>query len=198
MLRRSLFLQHIQFSFLAVTATAQADHPAAVAAREAEDRRRSEAEIAAYRKALQENTRERAPLEWAATQLNFGETLSCLSGGDSILGKGESATAELEEAVAAFHQALQERTRARAAWLGRDPESLGGALEWLGSRESGTARFTEAVAAFGEALKERTRERGPYDWARTRRISAMRSQSSASERPGRRGSSKPFPLIARC
>ena len=75
MLRRSLFLQLILFSFLAATATARADSAVAMAAREAEDRRRSEAEIAAYRKALQENTRERAPLDWAATQNNLGEAL---------------------------------------------------------------------------------------------------------------------------
>src|ERR1700730_11923309 len=93
--RRSLVLQLILLSVLAATATAQASTVAAMAAREAEDRRRSEAEIAAYRKALQENTRARVPLDWARTQENLGQSLA-------NLGRQEGGTARLTEAVAAF------------------------------------------------------------------------------------------------
>jgi hypothetical protein len=48
------------------------------------------------------------------TQMNLGNALSSL-------GERESGTARLEEAVAAYHEALQERTRARVP------------LQWAGS-----------------------------------------------------------------
>ena len=51
-------------------------------------------------------TRERVPLQWATTQNNLGIALSSL-------GERESGTARLEEAVAAYHQALTEWTRER-------------------------------------------------------------------------------------
>jgi len=51
--------------------------------------------IAAYRLALEERTRERAPLDWARTQNNLGPALAAL-------GKRESRTARLEEAIAAY------------------------------------------------------------------------------------------------
>jgi hypothetical protein len=44
--------------------------------------------VAAYRKALKEWTRERVPLQWAATQNNLGIALR-------ILGERESGTARL-------------------------------------------------------------------------------------------------------
>ena len=46
------------------------------------------------------------PLEWATTQNNLGNALSAL-------GERESGTARLEEAVAAYRAALEERTRER-------------------------------------------------------------------------------------
>jgi hypothetical protein len=55
------------------------------------------------------------PLEWAKTQMNLGNALRSLGG-------RESGTARLEEAVAAFREALQEWTRESAARLGHDPE----------------------------------------------------------------------------
>ncbi len=53
-----------------------------------------------------EYTRERVPLQWAATRNNLGTVLR-------TLGERESGTARLEEAVAAFRDALTERTRER-------------------------------------------------------------------------------------
>jgi tetratricopeptide (TPR) repeat protein len=50
------------------------------------------------------------PLDWAMTQTNLGNALAAL-------GERESRTARLEEAVAAFREALQERTRARVPFL---------------------------------------------------------------------------------
>ena len=84
--------------------------------------------IAAYRRALQEHTHERVPLEWAATQNNLGVALS-------TLGERESGTARLEEAVSAYREALQEYTRERALrdWV-MTQNNLANALELLGAR----------------------------------------------------------------
>ncbi len=85
-----------------------------------------------------------------------------------MLGERESGTARLEEAVAAYRAALEERTRERVPldWA-MTQNNLGNALETLGERESGTARLEEAVAAYRAALEERTRERVPLEWAMT-------------------------------
>jgi tetratricopeptide (TPR) repeat protein len=62
--------------------------------------------VAAYRAALEERTRARVPLDWAATQNGLGLALF-------RLGERGGGTARLEEAIAAFREALQENTRAR-------------------------------------------------------------------------------------
>ncbi len=82
------------------------------------------------------------------------------------LGRRESSTERLEEAVAAFHAALTEHTRERVPleWA-MTQNNLGSALVTLSERESGRARLEEAVAAFHAALTELTRERGPLRWA---------------------------------
>jgi hypothetical protein len=58
------------------------------------------------RKVLDEYTRARVPLDWAATQVRLGNALSWL-------GERESGTGKLEEAVAAYREALKEDTRER-------------------------------------------------------------------------------------
>jgi len=70
----------------------------------------------------------------------------------------------LEQAVAAFQTALQERTRERVPldWA-KTQSGLGGALGTLGARESDPARLEQAVAAYRAVLQERTRERVPLD-----------------------------------
>jgi tetratricopeptide (TPR) repeat protein len=84
------------------------------------------------------------------------------------LGERESGTARLEEAIAAFRDALKERTRKGVplGWAATQ-NNLGNALSILGARESGTARLEQAVVAYRDALKELTRERVPLDWAMT-------------------------------
>ena len=84
---------------------------------------------------LEEWTRARVPLDWARTQNNLGDALWAL-------GKRESGTTRLEEAVAAFRAALEELIRARVPldWAGTQ-NNLGAALSDLGERESGTARL---------------------------------------------------------
>jgi tetratricopeptide (TPR) repeat protein len=86
------------------------------------------------------------PLDWAATQNNLGFALQ-------TLGARESGTARLEDAVAAYRLALEERTRERVPldWA-TTQNSLGNALRALGERESGTTRLEDAVAAYNAAL----------------------------------------------
>ena len=103
------------------------------------------------------------------------------------LGERESGTARLEEAVAAYRAALEERTRERVPldWA-TTQNNLGNALRALGERESGTARLEEAVAAYRAALEEQTRERVPLDWAATQNNlgTALCDARRAGERDG--------------
>jgi len=86
------------------------------------------------------------PYARARAQNNLGTALS-------RLGERESGTARLNEAVAAYRDALQEYTRERVPldWA-MTQNNLGNALSSLGERESGTARLEEAVAAYRDAL----------------------------------------------
>ena len=122
---------------------------------------RLEDAVVAYRAALEGFTRERVPLDWAATQNNLGIALSAL-------GRRERGTARLEEATTAYRAALEERTPGRFPFeWAMTQHNLGTALETLGQRENGTGRLEEAVAAYRAALEERTRDRVPLDWAAT-------------------------------
>ena len=73
---------------------------------------------------------------------------------------------QLEEAIAAFREALKENSRELLPldWA-MIQNNLCNALRTLGEREGGTARLEEAVAACREALKEWTHERVPLQWA---------------------------------
>jgi tetratricopeptide (TPR) repeat protein len=95
------------------------------------------------------------------TQHNLGNALF-------RLGERGSGTAKLEEAIAAYREALKERTRERVPreWAVAQ-NNLGIALFRLGERESGTAKLEAAIAAYREALKQHTPERYPLDWAGT-------------------------------
>ena len=116
------------------------------------------------------------------------------------LGERESGTARLEEAVAAYREALKERTRERVPldWA-TTQNNLGNALAELGERESGTARLEEAVAAYREALKERTRERVPLDWATTQNNlgNALCKARRARERHGDGSKRRSSPIARR-
>ena len=71
---------------------------------------------------------------------------------------------KLEKSVAAYREALKERTRERVPldWA-MTQTGLGNALLRLGEREPGLGKLEEAVAAYREALEERTRERVPLE-----------------------------------
>jgi len=65
------------------------------------------------------------------------------------IGEQSGDAAALEQAVAAFREALKEYTRERVPldWAGTQ-NNLGSALQSLGKRERGTERLEQAVAAF--------------------------------------------------
>jgi tetratricopeptide (TPR) repeat protein len=97
-----------------------------------------------------------------------GAALNNLGNALKTLGEREAGTDRLEQAVAAYTEALKERTRDRVPlqWAATQ-NNLGNALGDLGEREAGTDRLEQAIAAFTDALKERTRDRVPIDWAAT-------------------------------
>ena len=74
------------------------------------------ASIAAHRAALEERTRQRAPLDWAMTQNNLGATLQ-------RLGERESGTAHLEDAVEAYRAALKVFQEAQASFYVKHTQS---------------------------------------------------------------------------
>jgi len=98
---------------------------------------------------------------WADLQNNLGNALQ-------NIGKRESGTARLEQAVEAYHNALQEWTQDKVPleWAATQ-NNLGTALQTFGERESGTARLEQAVVAYHKALQEWTQDKVPLDWAMT-------------------------------
>ena len=116
--------------------------------------------VVAYRAALEE-TRERAPLNWAETQNYLGLVLLGL-------GEREGDTERLEGAVEAHRAALEAYARGRVLPLwALTQNNLGNALRILGEREGDTKRLEEALEAHRAALEEFTRERVPFFWALT-------------------------------
>ena len=71
----------------------------------------------------------------------------------ATIGEQAGSNDDLRQAVTAYRDALQEKTRERVPlqWA-MTQNNLGTALTSLGERESGTAHLAEAVTAFGEAL----------------------------------------------
>jgi tetratricopeptide (TPR) repeat protein len=90
------------------------------------------------------------------TQNNLGIALK-------TLGERESGKARLEEAVAAYHAALEEYApdRVPLQWA-MTQMNLGNVLATLGARGNETARLEEAVAAYRAVLE---RDPLPIDWA---------------------------------
>nr|MDJ0823324.1 hypothetical protein [Paracoccaceae bacterium] len=107
---------------------------------------RLEEAVQAYRAALEERTRDRVPLDWAATQNNLGNALR-------NLGEREIGAARLEESVVAYRAALEERTRDRVPlnWagtsyiLGYTEALLGERLGDIGQVDEGLSRIKSAI-----------------------------------------------------
>jgi hypothetical protein len=107
----------------------------------------------------------RAPLDWAGTQNNFGIALT-------TLGRREGGTARLEEAVAAFREALQERTRARAAPMGTDPANLAVVYRAFFAKTGKQIHLDDALEAVGGALDEYHNAKSAYYIAGAERLRA--------------------------
>jgi 16S rRNA G1207 methylase RsmC len=105
-----------------------------------------------------------------------------------------SRMALLEEAVAGYRGALEERTRERDPLKRASTQNnLGYTLQILGERETGTARLEEAVAAYHASMEEYTRERYRLEWERTQeqltntlQVLSERRELNARERLGTR------------
>ncbi|MBW4574489.1 MAG: CHAT domain-containing protein, partial [Aphanothece sp. CMT-3BRIN-NPC111] len=115
--------------------------------------------IAAYSAALQVNTREAFPIEWATTQNNLGIDYSNRIRGDK--------TQNLEQATAAYSAALQILTREAFPidWA-MAQNNLGIAYR---NRIGGdkAQNLEQAIAAYSAALQVYTREAFPIEWATT-------------------------------
>jgi tetratricopeptide (TPR) repeat protein len=117
-----------------------------------------------------------------------GSTRMVLGYALDVLGEQSGRKEPLEEAVAVYKAALEERTRERVPlkWASTQ-NNLGTALVRLGERESGTQRLEEAVAVYKAALEERTRERVPLKWASTQNnlgtaLTALGERESGTQR----------------
>jgi tetratricopeptide (TPR) repeat protein len=107
--------------------------------------------VTTYRDALKARTRERVPLDWAATQNNLGTALR-------ILGERESGTAKLDEAVAAYREALKEQTHERvpldwARSFGNEGIALMHLAERRGDAVTAETALSQIATAF-ETLRE--------------------------------------------
>jgi tetratricopeptide (TPR) repeat protein len=87
------------------------------------------------------------PFDWATTQNNLGTALATLGG-------RESGTARLEEAVAAYREALKERTRERVPldWA-QSFGNQGEALMYLAERAKDAAMAEAALRQIEAALE---------------------------------------------
>jgi tetratricopeptide (TPR) repeat protein len=85
-----------------------------------------------------------------------------------ILGHQSGSNEPLQQAIAVYRAALQDRAgdKGRLDWA-MTQHKLGNALQELGGREVGTGRLEEALTAYNAALQERTPEQVPFDWANT-------------------------------
>jgi tetratricopeptide (TPR) repeat protein len=88
------------------------------------------------------------PLEWAKIQNNLGNALRAL-------GERESGTARLEEAVSAYREALEERTRARTPleWA-QTQNNLAAAYRALFDKDHQSRHLDDALEAADGALEE--------------------------------------------
>jgi hypothetical protein len=78
---------------------------------------RLEEAVTAYREALQENTRERVPLDWAQTQENLALV-------DRVLFAKTGKGVHLDDALVAVGGALEEYNKAKAAYYIERAERL--------------------------------------------------------------------------
>ena len=100
------------------------------------------------------------PLEWARTQNNLGNALRAL-------GERESGTAKLEEAVAAYREALKERTRERVPLEWATSFGNEGVALMLLAERRGDAAMAETALSQINAASETLRDGGHVRQRRT-------------------------------
>ncbi len=103
------------------------------------------------------------------------------------IGEQRGDSDALKRAIAAYREALKERTREKVPldWA-MTQNNLGNAFLRLGQRESGTEQLEAAITAYREALKEYTREKVPLLWAMTQNnlgtvLSTLGERNSGTE-----------------
>ena len=141
--------------------------------------------VTAFRAALEVQTRQELPQDWAMTQYNLGAALSAQAAQSS----GPVVAQLLAEAVTAFRAALEVYTRQEFPqdWAATQ-NNLGAALGELAAQSSGPTAaqlLAKAVTAFCAALEVRTRQEFPQDWAATQNNlgSVLRAQAGQSSGP---------------
>jgi tetratricopeptide (TPR) repeat protein len=113
--------------------------------------------LAIYNATAREFTRERVPLQWAATQNNLGNVLR-------RIGERGDTTA-LRQARDIFAAALQERSRDRVPFQWAATKiNMCIVLRLLGERGDDQARH-QAVSCYKDALEVVSRDRDPHLWA---------------------------------
>ncbi len=155
---------------------------------------RLEEAVAAYRAALEERTRERVPLDWAATQNNLG---NCALERSASGRAGRRGSKKRSPPIA---RRSGKDARAGSARLGDDAEQsrrcasdARRAGERDGAARGGGRRLSRGAGRKGRASGFRSTGR------RRRTISALRFERSASGRAGRRGSRRRSrPIARRC
>jgi hypothetical protein len=119
--------------------------------------------VAAFRAALEERTREHAPLDWADTETNLGTALEKL--GEREADDPKQQKADLQQSVAAVSSALEELSQPKEpTYWAMAQAQLGDSLRALGERDSGSADLEKAAAALRASLEVFTRDDDPVDW----------------------------------
>jgi tetratricopeptide (TPR) repeat protein len=90
-----------------------------------------------------------------------------------VLGERESGTARLEEAVAAFREALKENTRARVPFLwAQTEENLALVYRALFAKTGKGVHLADALEAVGGALEEYNKAKAAYYIVKAERLRA--------------------------
>ena len=113
------------------------------------------------------------PKDWATAQNNLGAALKTLGARQG----GEEGIARLNDAITAFQNALEVRTKDSAPmdWA-MTQNNLGNALRTLGERQGGEdaiARMSGAITAYQNALEVYTKDSAPMQWGGTQENMAI-------------------------
>jgi tetratricopeptide (TPR) repeat protein len=151
----------------------------------ASQRHEFEKALEAYQRALQQLSREEAPVLWAGVWVDIGRAHAELG----IRSEGQAIHRHLSAAIHAFGRALKvevyTREKQPQGWA-TTQYHLGNALREQGLRAEGTQAaelLGEAVAAYRRALEVYTREQHPQVWAvmQARLGNALQEQGERAE-----------------